>query len=151
MSVKIQMHALVLDTSLNAPALVAAALYQNFTETAMKMHRYLMSLPRRKRPTGKLVIEAIKDSAKLASDATRGPRRAKTVSEWTCSITSGQVFWLAAAAFEDVLRKKQTAYPDVLDWLRDLRMDCDPGLRMNGKTKRVLVEGSQRVFEEWKF
>jgi hypothetical protein len=110
-----------------------------------------MSLRRRKRPTGKLVIEAIKDAAKLASKATRGRRRTKSVSEWRCSMTSGQVFWLAAAAFEDVLRKKQTAYADVLDWLRGLRMDCDAALRMNGKTKRAVIEGSRRVFEEWKF
>lgn len=151
MSVKIQMHALVLDTSLNAPALVAAALYRNFTETAMKMHRYLVSLPRRKRPPGKLVIEAIKDSARLASNATRGTRCAKTISEWTCSITSRQILWLAATAFEDVLRKKQTAYSDVLDWLRDLQMDCDSGMKMNGKMKKMLVEGNRKVFQEWKF
>jgi hypothetical protein len=145
------MHALVLDTSLNVPALVAAALYQNFTVTAMKMHRYLMSLPTKKRPKGKLVIEVIKDSVRLASNATRGTRRAKTISEWTCSITSRQILWLAATAFEDVLRKKQTAYSDVLNWLRDLRMDCDPSMKMNGKTKKMLVDGNRKVFKEWKF
>jgi telomerase reverse transcriptase len=151
MSLKIQMHALILDTSLNAPALVAAGLYQNFTETAMKMHRYLMSLPTRKRPTGALVIEVIKDLAKLASNATSGTRRTKMIPEWTCSITRRQILWLVATAFEDVLRKKQTAYSDVLNWLRDLQRDCESVMKVNGKTKKILVDANQRMFKACKF
>jgi telomerase reverse transcriptase len=151
MSLKIQMHALVLDTSLNAPALVATGLYQNFTETAMKMHRYLRSLPRQKRPAGELVIEVIKDLAKLAINSTSGTRRTKLISEWTCSITSRHILWLAATAFEDVLRKKQTAYSDVLIWLRGLQMDCELGMKMNGKTKKVLMDENRKVFKDCKF
>jgi telomerase reverse transcriptase len=150
-SLKIQMHAMVLDTSLNAPALVAAGLYQNFTETAMKMHRYLVSIPRRKQPVLELVIEVIKDSAKLAINSTSGRRRTKMISEWTCSITNRHILWLAATAFENVLRKKQTAYPAVLVWLRDLQMDCESGMRMSGKTKQMLMDGNRKVFKDYKF
>ena len=148
---KIQMHAMVLDTSLNAPALVAASLYQNFTETAMKMHRYLVSIPRRKQPVPELVIKVIKDSAKLAINSTSGRRRTKMVSEWTCSITNRHILWLAATAFEDVLRRKQTAYTAVLVWLRDLQMHCESGMKMNRKTRQVLMDGNRRVFKDYKF
>jgi telomerase reverse transcriptase len=151
MSLKIQMHAMILDTSLNAPALVASGLYQNFTETAMKMHRYLLSLPRRKRPPGSLVIEVIEDLAKLASNTTSGTRRTKMSPEWTCSIARRQILWLLVTAFEDVLRKKQTAYSDVLNWLRDLQRDCEPVMKMNGKTKKVLVDANRRIFKDYKF
>ena len=151
MSLKIQMHAMVLDTSLNAPGLVEAGLFQNFTETAMKMHRYLMSLPRRKRPSGKLVIGVIKDLAKLAGSSTCGTRRSKTVSEWTCSISGRHILWLVTTAFEDVLKKKQTAYSDVLIWLRDLQIDCESNMKVNGKTQRMLEAGSRRVFKDCKF
>ena len=151
MFLKIQMHAMVLDTSLNSGPLVEAGLYQNFTEAAMKMHRYLKSLPRRKRPTADLVINAIKDLTKFACNSTSGLRRTKLISEWSCSITPGRIRWLAATAFEDVLRKKQTAYSDVLTWLRDLQMDCESGMRMNGKTKEALTDGGRRVFKDVKF
>jgi telomerase reverse transcriptase len=150
-SLKIQMHAMVLDTSLNAPALVAASLYQNFTETAMKMHRYLVSVPRRKQPVPELVIKVIKDSAKLAINSTSGRRRTKMVSEWTCSITNRHILWLAATAFEDVLRRKQTAYTAVLVWLRDLQMHCESSMKMNRKTRQVLMDGNRRVFKDYKF
>ena len=150
-SLKIQMHAMVLDTSLNAPALVAAGLYQNFTETAMKMHRYLVSIPRRKQPVPELVIKVIKDSAKLAINSTSGRRRTKMISEWTCSITNRHILWLAATAFEDVLRRKQTAYTAVLVWLQGLQMDCEAGMKMNRKTKQMLMDGNWRVFKDYKF
>jgi telomerase reverse transcriptase len=150
-SLKIQMHAMVLDTSLNNPALVAAGLYQNFTEIAMKMHRYLVSIPRRRQPVPELVIEVIKDSAKLAINSTSGRRRTKMISEWTCSITNRHILWLAATAFEDVLKRKQTAYTDVLVWLRDLQMDCESRMKMNGKTKQMLIDGNRKVFKDYKF
>ena len=127
MSLKIQMHAMLLDTSLNAPTVVAEGLYQIFTETAMKMHRYLMSLPRRKRPRGDLVIKVIRDLAELARSSTRGTRHTKLTSEWTCSISSKHILWLVATAFEDVLVEKQTGYSDVLIWLRDLQRYCESG------------------------
>lgn len=151
MSLKIQMQALVLDTSLNAPALVAAGLYQNFTETAMKMHRYLMSLPRRKRPTAEMVMEVMQDLVKLASNSASGTRCTKMATEWTCSISRKQMQWLAATAFEDVLRKKQTAYVDVLDWLRDLQMDYESSMKMDSTTKKRLIDGNRRVFKDCKF
>jgi hypothetical protein len=117
----------------------------------MKMHRYLVSIPRRKQPVPELVIKLIKDSAKLAINSTGGRRRTKMVSEWTCSITNRHILWLATTAFEDVLRRKQTAYTAVLVWLRELQMHCESGMKMNRKTRQVLMDGNRRVFKDYKF
>ncbi len=149
-SMKIQMQAILLDTSLNTAARVARSLFQNFAETAMKMHRYLVSLPRAKRPSGSLVIDAIKELTKLATNMTSGTRRTKTL-QYTCSITATQMLWLMAMAFEGVLMRKQTIYLDVLQWLRRLKGSCDSSVKLDNKAKSLIVEESWKAFKDYKY
>lgn len=150
-SLKIQMHAILLDTSLNSTGQVASSLFQNFAETAMKLHSYSRSLPGNKRPSEALIIEAIRGVTRLANDMTSGTKRTKTISKYTCSITKTQMLWLAAIAFEAVLGSKQTAYPKVLHWLDNVKGSCESGMKMDYKTKSLIIEHSGKVFKGYKF
>ena len=132
-SLKIQMHAMILDTSLNTPGQVISTLYGIFTETAVKMNLYMKSLPGRKRPGSALVVETIQDLMKLAVNLTSGKKSTKTISEYECCVSPKQIQWLAAAAFEEVLRQKQSAYSKVLCWLRELTRDDHTGVKLHGK------------------
>ena len=150
-SLKIQMHAMLLDTSLNKPEQVASTIYRIFIECAMKMHAYLKSLPVRKRPTSVLLIDTIRSLTKLAINLTSGPKTTKFVEEWSCSLTKKQILLLAAGAFTEVLTCKQTAYRDVLYWLDIVERECAGASRLDKQATGRMVEESRKAFKDYRF
>ena len=148
---KIQMHAMLLDTSLNSRALVMSSLYQNFAETGIKMYRYVKSLPRQRKPTERMMIRTIEDLIGLAINLTRGKRRTKTVEEYQCALSRGQIHWLASMAMERVIRQKQTAYPQVLQWLDCMIEIHRRGMKLTEKGLGHIVEEGARAFDSYQF
>ena len=147
---KIQMHPMLLDTLLNSQATVAGNLFENFTETAMKMHRYISSLSRGKRPRAPMIIQAITGVLRAAGGLTKRERPTKLVSDYSCSVSRKQVLWLVAVAFENVLQSKATAYRQVLRWLKAVK-DGFAGSKGNHRGQWGVVEGSSRAFKDHRF
>ena len=55
-TLKIQTHAMFLDTSFNSASTVLSSIYQNFLESAMKFYRYAKSMGRGQQPTTSVMI-----------------------------------------------------------------------------------------------
>ena len=53
---KIQTHAMFLDTLYNSPSTVLSTIYENFVESAMKLYRYVKSMTPHKEPRESLLI-----------------------------------------------------------------------------------------------
>ena len=67
-ALKIQTHAMFLDTSFNSQSTVLANIYQNLTETAMKYYRYAKAMGGwRRLPTPLLRRECISESGNYSS------------------------------------------------------------------------------------
>jgi len=150
-SLKIQMTAMLLDTNLNSRYCVSSNLYQNFVEASMKMYRYIRGLPKNKRPDEAMVIETWKDLVNLAVKMTRGKRRAKTIDEYECAISKTQMHWLAAAAFDRVMAKKQTGYKSVLLYAQEMMDRCQAGMKMNPRQLAELRDRGDKVFERYQY
>lgn len=150
-SLKIQMMAMLLDTELNSRYRVSSNLYQNFMEVAMKMYRYIGGLPKSKRPSQRMVVETWKDLINLAVKMTRGKLCSKTIDEYGCAISKTQMHWLAAAAFERVMRKKQTGYRIALHWVQEVMDRCRTGMKMERRELEELRAQGDRVFQRYRY
>lgn len=150
-SLKLQMTAMLLDTNLNGLHCVSANLYQNFMESAMKMYRYVRGLPKHKRPCEAMIIATWKDLINLAVKMTRGKRSSKTIDEYECAISKTQMHWLAAAALEHVLQKKQTGYQKVLRWAVEIVGRCQAGMKTDLRTLGELREQAEQVFQRYQY
>jgi telomerase reverse transcriptase len=150
-SLKIQMTAMLLDTKLSSRYCVSSNLYQNLMETAMKMYRYIRSLPKKMRPSEMMVIGTWKDMVQLAVKMTSGKRCTKTIDEYECAVSKTQMHWLAAAALDHVISKKQTGYTSVLHWARELMERCEAGMKMNARQLGELREEGARVFQRYRY
>jgi telomerase reverse transcriptase len=150
-SLKIQMTAMLLDTNLNSRYCVSSNLYQNFVEAAMKMYRYIRGLPKNKRPSESMVIETWKDLVNLAVKMTRGKRSAKTVDEYECVVSKTQMHWLAAAALDHVMGKKQTGYRTVLCWVRGMMDRCEAGMKMTVRQIQELMHECDNIFQRFQY
>ena len=150
-SLKIQMTAMLLDTNLSSRYCVSSNLYQNLMETAMKMYRYIRSLPKKKRPSEMMVIGAWKAMVQLAVRMTSGKRCTKTIDEYECAVSKTQMHWLAAAALDHVMAKKQTGFTSVLHWVRELMDRCQAGMKMNARQLGELREEGDRVFQRYRY
>ena len=58
-SLKIQTHAILLDTSFNSQNTVLSTVYENFVESAMKYYRYAKSMGSRKQPAASILIRKL--------------------------------------------------------------------------------------------
>ena len=115
---KMQCHLMFLDTALNAPATVLTNLEEAFGATAAKMWAYTRCLPSAKRPAAPLVMRTLGRLVDVAFRlATSRARRAHHPG-YVCDVSRREVAWLGYHAFFDVLSRKQTAYGQVLHWLR---------------------------------
>ena len=150
-SLKIQMTAMLLDTKLSSRYCVSSNLYQNFMEVAMKMYRYIRALPKHRRPGETMVIETWKDLVNLAVKMTRGKRGTKTIDEYECGVSKTQMHWLAAAAFEHVMKKKQTGYQTVLQWVQGMMDRCQAGMKMESRRLMDLRGEGDRVFQMYRY
>ena len=150
-SLKIQMTAMLLDTSLSSRYCVSSNLYQSFMEAAMKMYRYIRALPKSKRPRETMVIEAWKDLIELAVKMTRGKRSTKTVDEYECAVSKAQIHWLATAALHHVMGKKQTGYQNVLHWVQEMMKRCQAGMKMHPRQLGELRDQADKAFQRYHY
>ena len=132
-----------LDTSFNSLSTVLSNVYTAFNETALKMWTYARCLPTGKQPGAKLVIRTVEDVIALAFVLMKGKGKNRRNEGYQCTVSKVQVEWLAFNAFRKVLRKRQSKYRKVIEWLdtkigvlmaNEARM-CE---RMEGVLKEVV-------------
>lgn len=149
---KLQMHPMYLDTQHNSRTAVMANLYANMVTSAMKMHRYLRSLPARTQPGPHVLIRIIQDLTHLAQRLTRSPSSSSSSSSTPiCDIPQSQIQHLAASAFRFVLDRKQTRYGAVLCWLEGVSRMTRP--KSDGAAVRLagVLRQGRLTFGEWRF
>lgn len=139
-SLKLQMHSMLLDMSLNDRQNVISTLLGNFAEAAMKMHRYVASLPRHRRPSEGLLMALVND---LVSTATKICRVNNSNGS---QISKSQVGWIAASSFEQVLLRKQSQYRELLAWLKSLREGNAPRMNLGPSTLEQLLLENEKAF-----
>lgn len=145
-SLKLQMHAMLLDMSLNSRSQVVSTLLGNFTESAMKMHQYVASLPPKRRPSQDLIRGLIED---LVSAGTKICWVKNHDKQHIRHISRAQMCWIAAAAFERVLLRKQSQYKEVLVWLRGLREGTHLRMNMEQAALERLLGENEKVFRSY--
>jgi telomerase reverse transcriptase len=146
-SMKIQMVATIFDTTLNSKAQVISSLYQCFTETAMKMCRYVDTMPMK--PSPALVINVLEESISLAFNLMRQQSQVREGLGYRCDVSKLQIKWVASQAILCVLRRKQSRYGEVLEWMSNLRNLTEPGIRIDQKTQKLIVEEGSRCFRNY--
>ena len=141
-SLKLHMHSMLLDMSLNSKEQVVSTLISNFCETAMKFHQYMVQLGSRRRPSTGFIKQLIEDlisaAVKLCSV------------ESTCN-SKGQIgrpemCWIGSCAFERILVRKQSQYGEVLAWLSSLRVDAESRLLIPKTTRDVMLRRTEKDF-----
>ncbi|KIX00186.1 uncharacterized protein Z518_10324 [Rhinocladiella mackenziei CBS 650.93] len=137
---KLQMHAMLLDMSLNSRKQVISTLLGNMTECAMKMHQYAVSLPRESRPSQELIRSLIEELVSA------GTKICKFKNNDSRPIRRTQMCWIAATAFERVLSRKQSQYQEVLVWARSLRECTEANMRLDRKTLGDLLAENEKSF-----
>ncbi|ETI28779.1 hypothetical protein G647_01230 [Cladophialophora carrionii CBS 160.54] len=145
-SLKNQMHAMLLDLSLNSRAQVISTLVGNFTEAAMKMHQYLVGMAARNRPPPELVRGLVQD---LVVAGCKICRAKNSLNGQVQHITQAQMCWIAAVAFEGVLTRKQTQYQDLLAWLKALREYAQPRMNMEQAVLEQLLQDNNKAFQTY--
>lgn len=137
-SMKIQIAALILDTRLNSKVQVMVNLYQCFTEAAMKMCRYVDAMVTRPLPA--LVVNVIEESISLTFNLMRQQSRARDKLGYRCDISRPQTQWVASHAILCVLSRKQSRYVEVLARVSKLKLDAEPGINIDNKTQKLIIE-----------
>ncbi|KAF5865472.1 hypothetical protein ETB97_003730 [Aspergillus alliaceus] len=158
-SFKLLMHPMYLDTNHNSLTVVLSNLYANYLTTAMKMYQYIRSLRGQAHPPVEVIIRIIRDITKLAhrliqSKRECGPRGGATVGSSSlsvCTLQHSQIQYLAAAAFQFVLSRKQTRYTLVLRWLDLVLKGSRP--RSDAKAIRLaqVVQKGNVMYGSWRF
>ena len=142
-SLKIQMHAMLLDMSLNSRDQVVSTLIGNFSESAMKLHQHLASLAAKIRPSQEMirsmVEELISAATKICWAKNRGDVQIK-------HITRAQMCWIAASAFERVLQRKQSQYKQLLVWLSSLRSSTQSSMNMDPIALDIVLCDNEKAF-----
>ncbi|EXJ61309.1 uncharacterized protein A1O5_11866 [Cladophialophora psammophila CBS 110553] len=147
-SLKLQMHSMLLDMSLNSRSQVVSTLLGNFTESAMKMHQYVTGLAARRPPSQKLLRSLIED---LVSAGNKICCVKNGDNPQVKQISRRQMCWIAAAAFERVLQCKQSQYKDLLIWLRSLRESTQARMNMEQAAIARLLQENESAFRNYVF
>lgn len=147
---KIQMHAMLLDTSFIRREVVMSTFYQVFLEVGMKLHRYVRILPKSKRPSSRSIVATVNEVLQLAFSLSQS-KRSKAVANYDCTITAGQVFWIGASAFQTVLMKKQSRYANVIIWLQEVMRRNRLSLNMKREDIDTLVQRSVASISHCRF
>ena len=145
-SLKIQMHSMLLDMSLNSRDKVVSTLAGNFIESAMKMHQYLAGLAAKTRPSQELIRSMIEE---LITAATKICRAKNGSNGQIKHITRAQMCWIASAAFERVLRSKQSQYKPLLVWLSSLRESTQSRMNMRPPALERLLQDNKKAFRAY--
>ncbi|KAK6376466.1 Telomerase reverse transcriptase [Exophiala oligosperma] len=144
-SLKLQMHAMLLDMSLNSRKQVILTLLGNFTETAMKMHQYIVRMGRGVHSSQMFVRTLIEELVTVSTKICWVKNNCQR------DITRAQMCWIAAAACEGVLSRKQSRYKDVLIWLRSLRESTEDQMKVERKVLSTLLEENKRTFHGYTY
>ncbi|KAK5064250.1 hypothetical protein LTR84_000083 [Exophiala bonariae] len=139
-SLKLQMHAMLVDVALNSKRQVMSTLLANFAESAMKFHQYLGQLSQNQRPSEGLIRGLIQDTIttafKICSTKNGGRQR----------IGWPEMSWLGACAFQRVLQRKQSQYRVVLAWLNTLRAETELRVGMHTGDREALIKENEQMF-----
>ncbi|OAP62484.1 hypothetical protein AYL99_04689 [Fonsecaea erecta] len=145
-SLKLQMHAMLLDMSLNSRSQVVSTLLGNFMESAMKMHQYVTGLAARRQPSQKLLRSVMEDlisvGNKICCEKNGNNAQVRHVSR-------RQMCWIAAVAFESILERKQSQYKELLIWLRSLRESTQPSMNMEEAAIARLLQQNEKAFRSY--
>lgn len=146
---KIRMEPVLFDTMHNTPFQVGSNVFQALFETAIKFHLYVKVLGEFQYSPAFLtrVIENVVD---LTQVLVRRKSR-KSAMRCECKLTRVQVKWLGIAAFEHVLRRKQTCYAAVLSSLNDLRLKQSEAIQVHHRTLDRIVSQGAFLFRDYRF
>ncbi|KAF7867253.1 hypothetical protein EAF04_005336 [Stromatinia cepivora] len=137
-SLTLQTHPMYLDTSHNSLITVHKNIYTSYLESATKMMTYIKCLPVAKKPKCALIIRTIGDLVRLGwclsrrgrrgSGKERGDGSGKDGKEgkgdksdkyagYKCEVSKQEMRRLALSAFLEVIRRRQSGYIGVVEWL----------------------------------
>ncbi|KAL7268429.1 Telomerase reverse transcriptase [Rhizina undulata] len=132
----LQVQPVFFDTNLNTFSTVAKNIYYNFVETAMKFHRGIKALSRRRRPRQEFMKRVINDALEAACTILGNIHK----EGFACAIGAQGIRRLGALAFRKILRRKQAGYREVLEWL-------DGRVRKKGSSDAVVSRFGPDPFE----
>lgn len=142
-SLKLQMHAMLVDVSLNSKRPVMSTLLANFAECAMKLHQYLGQLGPNQRPSQDLIQHVIQDTITTSLKICAAKNGGKQRIGWP------EMCWLGSSAFQRVLQRKQSQYRDVLVWLNSLRTETEVRVGMHSTDRERLMRENEHMFGDY--
>ncbi|KAJ5082191.1 hypothetical protein N7532_011234 [Penicillium argentinense] len=144
-----QMHPMYIDDTHNTRPVILGNLYTRFVTVGMKMYRYMKSLGGRAHPKPPIIIQTI-HTLMLRAFAVIQERRTGSV-PLSCFVKFHHIQFLAAAAFRFVLKRKQTRYAAVLQWLDSQLKDSRPKTNSAASQLTQVAKRGNALFEEWRF
>lgn len=159
-SLMLQMQPMYLDTRHNSSTVVFLNLHASFVTSAMKMYQYMKSLRGRAHPSPQVIIRTIRDIMQSAYNLCQAPRIEASIpgnvavqecSPFACSVQRSQLQYLAASAFQFVLRRKQTRYAEVLRWLDVVCKVARPKSDRAAVHMTQVVRRGNATFDGWRF
>ena len=158
---KVQIHPMHFDRDYNSMPVVLSNLYASLITSAMKMYRYMKSLPGRAHPTAAVIICTIRDLINLTFGMTNTKRIETLIKqpgtginatpEFSCVVNRSQIVFLAVAAFRFVLGRKQTRYREVLRWLDAIWRGAKPRSDKEMIRLTQVVRKGNSTFGGWRF
>ncbi|KAJ5683012.1 hypothetical protein N7462_006177 [Penicillium macrosclerotiorum] len=145
-----QMQSMYLDTNHNSRQVVLGNLYTGFIAVGMKMYRYMKSLRGRSHPQAPIIIQTIHDLIQQTIGTIRA-RRASDSTPLSCAVQLSHLQYLGAAAFRFVLKRKQTRYARVLQWLDSLVKGSRPATNAEAVRLQQVVRRGTTLFDAWRF
>ena len=145
-ALKLQLQAMLLDQQLNGREQVLSNLMGCFMETAMKMHRYVVSMPCSKRMNNQVVINLIKTMIEICIRMTS--RRGDETQGGVQPILRTQICWLASTAMLRVLERKQSRYGHVLTWLHELNEKSSSSMRLERTLAARIIADNVHLFKQ---
>ncbi|KAJ8070628.1 hypothetical protein OCU04_000999 [Sclerotinia nivalis] len=126
-SLTLQTHPMYLDTSHNSLTTVHKNIYTSYLESATKMMSYIKCLPVAKKPKCALIIRTIGDLDRLGWCLSRRGRgvdgkdgkggKNDKYAGYKCEVSKQEMRRLALSAFLEVMRRRQSGYAGVVEWL----------------------------------
>ncbi|KAJ5752542.1 Telomere reverse transcriptase [Penicillium odoratum] len=147
---RLQIHPMYLDDEHNSRSVVLANLHTSFITAAMKMYRYMKSLRGRSHPAPPIIIQTIYDLIHQTFRVIQ-TRRTSHSTPFSCFVQLWHLQYLAASAFRFVLKRKQTRYVAVLEWLDRLGKESRPNSNLKAVRMQQVVRKGIALFEQWRF
>lgn len=143
-----QMHRMLLDESLNSQEQILSTLLEAFSETTMKMHAYVRSMPRRHQPSQNMLIQMADELVHLAVRyACRQQQGGLKASE--TNLTHKHVVWALSTAIEHVLGPKQSNYRRLLQHVGVAKHGYEAGMGLSRKMLSRLTRRRDAVFKDY--